>query len=741
MQPIKAGTADGVKKYMHPESQPDVATVFVDISLLPELQGVSTAAADGSITFGATVPIATVITTLEAGGQPAYTVLAEHMKRIASVQIRAVASWAGNIMLTREYPKFASDMATILSAAGAELTVLNVAANTRSVVSVPELMALAGDVLLVSMTVPTLPADTIFETYKTSQRHVFAHAIVNLGGCVELDTSTGKVKNATIIVGGATDTLLNATATAATFVGSTLDQGTYVRAAAALAKEIAGRPSTDPRHALAYRQALAAGFLYKLFLAAKGNHLPANMVSAVTPFVRADARPISSGSESYGTDLAQGGDVGKYIPKLDARIQPSGEARYPSDYGAGSALFGQIVFATTSTQKLATLDTTAASAMPGVHRIIVASDIPASGLNQVNAAIPGNEKEKIFYRVGDVIPNVGAPLALVVADTWAQARRAAKQVVQTFQAVAAAVAVAPGQLQPRVRLDAEAVSAATTSGHRGIGRAELAAGTPEHSHCGSAGGGGSSSKTTKDAGMSTAAGTFKTGGQRHFYMETQSVCVTPIDGGDKWEVVTSCQDGDTHQRCLALVLGIAAHKVTVVTPRAGGAFGGKLTRQMLPSTAALVAASVLNKPVRIQFERSDDMQMVVGREPMEFDYTVTYDPATGKVGTMVMDMTIQPGWYLGDSAGCMEMAVGWSDNCYQYESFKVNTHSALSATPHSTAMRAPGCMQSILASEVVMEHVAKLCKKSMAEVQAANFYDPSAGQVLLHAPGYRLNAI
>lgn len=501
-----------------------------------------------------------------------------------------------------------------------------------------------------------------------------------------------------------------------------LDQGTFEKASASLAKEIAGRPSTDPRHSLAYRQTLAAGFLYKLFLSAKGKSLPANMVSAITPFVRADARPISSGTEAYGTSSTQGGDVGKYIPKMDARIQASGEARYPSDYGTGTALFGQLVFATTVGQKLVTLDSAAASMMPGVHTIVNAGDVPAAGMNSVNAAIPGNEQEKVFYAVGDTIPNVGAPLALVVADTWAQARRAAKQVTQTF-AFSAAAAAPP----PRARLGGEAVANATTSAHRGIGRPELVAGTPD---VGSARGTAAvAAAATVPAGMQTATGSFKTGGQRHFYMETQSACVTPIDGGDKWEVVSSCQDGDTQQRCLALVLGIAAHKVTVVTPRAGGAFGGKLTRQMLASASALVAANKLNKPVRIQFERSDDMQMVVGREPMEFDYTVTYDPTTGKVGTMVMDMTIDPGWYLGDSAGCMEMAVGWSDNCYQYESFKVNTHTALSATPHSTAMRAPGCMQSILAAEVVIEHVAKLCSKSTAEVQAVNFYNPAAGPV------------
>jgi xanthine dehydrogenase molybdopterin-binding subunit B len=76
------------------------------------------------------------------------------------------------------------------------------------------------------------------------------------------------------------------------------------------------------------------------------------------------------------------------------------------------------------------------------------------------------------------------------------------------------------------------------------------------------------------------------------------------------------------------------------------------------------------------------------------------------------------------------MAVGWSDNCYSYNDFKVTTNSALTNTPHSAAMQAPGCMQSILASEVVIEHVARTVGKSVQEVQELNFYDPSAGPVV-----------
>jgi hypothetical protein len=60
--------------------------------------------------------------------------------------------------------------------------------------------------------------------------------------------------------------LHDAASTAKLLVGATLNQATYMVAAKALAAEIAANPSADPRHTLAYRQNLAAGFLYKLFL-------------------------------------------------------------------------------------------------------------------------------------------------------------------------------------------------------------------------------------------------------------------------------------------------------------------------------------------------------------------------------------------------------------------------------------------------------------------------------------------
>jgi xanthine dehydrogenase molybdopterin-binding subunit B len=91
-------------------------------------------------------------------------------------------------------------------------------------------------------------------------------------------------------------------------------------------------------------------------------------------------------------------------------------------------------------------------------------------------------------------------------------------------------------------------------------------------------------------------------------METQSTLATPIDG-DAWEFIVSDSDCNTTQLCLAAILGVPAHKINIKTPRAGGSFGGKLTRQLIAAGPAAVAAHKLGRPVQIQNERSDDLQV------------------------------------------------------------------------------------------------------------------------------------
>ena len=82
-------------------------------------------------------------------------------------------------------------------------------------------------------------------------------------------------------------------------------------------------------------------------------------------------------------------------------------------------------------------------------------------------------------------------------------------------------------------------------------------------------------------------------------METQACCATPpLDAAGRWDIHTGNQDGQFTQQCLAMVLGVPQHAIEVRMERTGGAFGGKLTRQMLPVAAVSVAAAKLRRPIR-----------------------------------------------------------------------------------------------------------------------------------------------
>ena len=71
-------------------------------------------------------------------------------------------------------------------------------------------------------------------------------------------------------------------------------------------------------------------------------------------------------------------------------------------------------------------------------------------------------------------------------------------------------------------------------------------------------------------------GTVKIGGQQHFYLEPHNVLIVPIGEKSEYTVYVGTQSATLGvQKELARVLNVPKHKITVITKRTGGAFGGK----------------------------------------------------------------------------------------------------------------------------------------------------------------------
>ena len=164
------------------------ATLFLDMSNVAELQVVSVTSS--SLTVGAAVSISNLINLLEsnAGLSPSFTVLAEHLSIVANVAVRNAGCWAGNLMLTHDNADFPSDIFTIMSATNATLTIAS--SSGSQVYDLFSFLQLdMTNCVIVSISIPVVQAPTVLQTFKIMPRHVNAHAYVNAGFLMAVDSN------------------------------------------------------------------------------------------------------------------------------------------------------------------------------------------------------------------------------------------------------------------------------------------------------------------------------------------------------------------------------------------------------------------------------------------------------------------------------------------------------------------------------------------------------------------------
>lgn len=435
--------------------------------------------------------------------------------------------------------------------------------------------------------------------------------------------------------------------------------------------------------------------------------------SALVPIVPADARPVSSGEHDYGHP-AQEAPFGRWIPKLDSGKQASGEAQYSSDMVPG-ALFGQVVFSTSCNAVLKELDASVALGMPGVRDFVTAQDVPKEGENNATNGLDSGAPSlaaswKIFEK-GDRIPAVGMPLGLILAETWAQARAAAKQITQIYT----------DRLDPVITMKQSEQLGQVLSEEQSMGALarspmQKRLGLQHHfdRHL-------QRPQPDLAQNLRSVHGCFETSGQSHLFMETNSAVVQPSEG-DHFKVWSGNQWPDLCKQAIALALGVPKNCILVNNPRVGGAFGGKIFYQTLFATAAAVAANKHHRAVKVQNERSDDMQMMGNRHPLTFTYDASFE-TTGKIQQLKVQVDADQGWIAAPMAGMAQAASLQLDNNYLWPSYEVTScRDHLTNKPANTAMRAPPSMQAGLAGDVVLEHISKSLSMDLDDVMELNFF-------------------
>ena len=257
--------------------------------------------------------------------------------------------------------------------------------------------------------------------------------------------------------------------------------------------------------------------------------------------------------------------IGTNASRIDAPGKVTGKTLYPGDIAYPDMLHMATLFADRPHARILSIDTTAAEVAPGVVAVFTAKDVPANlyGLQIKDQPVlcgPGSDKPG-----ADVVRCVGDQMALVVAETEAQARAACKLIRVEWEDL------------PLV-LDPEAAAPSLAGG--------LVASDPTrpvpyqlHPHCpDNVCYGYRIRKGDIEAGFREAdviiEGIYQTPVQEHAYLQPEAG-VAYLDDEGRITVEVAGQWTHEDQGQIAHALGIPKEQVRVIYPAIGGAFGGR----------------------------------------------------------------------------------------------------------------------------------------------------------------------
>lgn len=372
--------------------------------------------------------------------------------------------------------------------------------------------------------------------------------------------------------------------------------------------------------------------------------------------------------------IDQGKVIGQPTPRIEGPLKTTGQAPYAYEHhdAVPNQAYGVVVGSGIAKGRIATMNLAPAESAPGVIAIVTAANAGKLGQGKYNTArLLGGPEIQHYHQA----------VALVVAETFEQARAAAERLEITYTSTDGAFDLASSRgsaVEPKEQME--------DTLHGDFETAFAAA------------------PVQLDA-------TYTTPDQAHAMMEPMA-SMAAWDG-DRLTLWTSNQMIDWSVADLATTLGIPKKNVRLISPYIGGGFGGKLFIRADVLLAAL-GARMAGRPVKVALAR-----------PLIFN-NCTHRPATiqririgagsdGKITAMAHE-----GWSGDLPGGKVELAAQPSKLLYAGENRRVTMRLSTLDLPEGNAMRAPGETPGMMALEIAMDEMAEKVKLDPVEFRILN---------------------
>jgi len=351
-------------------------------------------------------------------------------------------------------------------------------------------------------------------------------------------------------------------------------------------------------------------------------------------------------------------NIGNSVLKRDHREKMSGDAKYVADLSTDEILHGKFLRSTVAHAKIKNINI---PSLPDGYMIVNKDDVPGENIVGI-----GLKDMPVF--AADTVEHIGDHILMVVGPEEHKVEEIVSKILVDYEELPAVMDAAKSEVAfYEYQYEKGDLNTAFENADK-----------------------------IYDEVLST-------GYNEQMYLETNGIIADYHDA--KLTVRGSMQCpyyvyGELHE-----VTGLEKDKIQVIADTTGGGFGGKEDFPSILACQVAVASMKAKKPVRVIFDRREDITVTSKRHPLIARYKAAVKD--GKVTAMDIDIIYDAGAYSTLSMVVLQRGTICADGVYNIENLKVHSKANKTNTVPKGAYRGFGAPQVFFCSELFMEHIAK----------------------------------
>ena len=386
--------------------------------------------------------------------------------------------------------------------------------------------------------------------------------------------------------------------------------------------------------------------------------------------------------------------IGQRIPKQDAPEKVNGRARYVHDINLPGQLVGKILRSGRLHARILAIDVSAARALPGVHAVITAADVPTQtiGVTRDNPPLKGDkvrcERDEIAAVAAETEELADAALALITVEyedlplllDVAAAREAEAPLIHDDK---------PGNIA--LQFDYE---------HGDVVKGEA-----------------ESDVVIEDR--------FGLHYVTHACMGVSGVIADFDDLTGNLTLYSNTQVPFLHKREFAEVLELDPNRIRIIQPTIGGGFGSKLDIYPFEPICVYLARAA-GRPVKLVFSRAEEFLASPTRQPARV-LLRSGCRDDGRLTFRKVDMLLDNGGYTSWGATTPMVMMQTFSSLYRVPHCLYHSTAAYTNNPYAGSFRGYGNLQATFAVEAHMDKLADAIGMDPLEFRLLNAQE--AGEV------------